>query len=120
MKKDVKESANKKMETLVEQFNELQGNIQELQGRLQEVQTEIVKQQGYLEALKDLDDRERQILLKRRLSDDPLTLEELSKYYGISRERVRQVEVRAYEKIRKVVKNISYKTSNSINKRVFD
>ena len=71
-------------------------------------------------ALKDLDDRERQILLKRRLSDDPLTLEELSKYYGISRERVRQVEVRAYEKIRKVVKNISYKTSNSINKRVFD
>lgn len=57
MKKDVKESANKKMETLVEQFNELQGNIQELQGRLQEVQTEIVKQQGYLEALKDLDDK---------------------------------------------------------------
>jgi RNA polymerase sigma-32 factor len=82
---------------------------------------ELLKRRKMLNvALKDLDDRERQILLKRRLSDDPLTLEELSKYYGISRERVRQVEVRAYEKIRKVVKNISYKTSNSINKRVFD
>lgn len=82
---------------------------------------ELLKRRKMLNvALKDLEDRERQILLKRRLSDDPLTLEELSKYYGISRERVRQVEVRAYEKIRKVVKNISYKTSNSINKRVFD
>ena len=47
-------------------------------------------------ALENLDDRERQILIKRRLYDDPLTLEELSKYYGISRERVRQVEVRAF------------------------
>jgi len=52
MKKNDKitEEATSKMETLVEQYNELQG-------RLQEVQTEIVKQQGYLEALKDLDDK---------------------------------------------------------------
>ena len=41
--------------------------------------------------------------------DDPLTLDELSKSFGISRERVRQVEVRAFEKLRKVVKNIDYK-----------
>ena len=63
-------------------------------------------------ALNDLNDRERQILVKRRLIDDPLTLEELSKSYGISRERVRQVEVRAFEKLQKVVKNIDYKIKN--------
>ena len=62
--------------------------------------------------LKDLNERERQILVKRRLSEDPLTLEQLSKSYGISRERVRQVEVRAFEKLRKVVKNIDYKSRN--------
>ena len=62
--------------------------------------------------LKDLNERERQILIKRRLSEDPLTLEQLSKSYGISRERVRQVEVRAFEKLRKVVKNIDYKSRN--------
>ena len=44
--------------------------------------------------------------------DDPLTLDELSKSFGISRERVRQVEVRAFEKLRKVVKNINYKAKN--------
>ena len=62
-----------------------------------------------MSALKNLDDRERRILTQRRLVDDPLTLDELSKSFGISRERVRQVEVRAFEKIRKVVKNINYK-----------
>ncbi len=63
-------------------------------------------------ALKDLDERERRILTQRRLVDDPLTLDQLSKSFGISRERVRQVEVRAFEKLRKVVKNINYKTKN--------
>ena len=63
-------------------------------------------------ALKNLDERERRILTQRRLVDDPLTLDQLSKSFGISRERVRQVEVRAFEKLRKVVKNISYKTKN--------
>ena len=63
-------------------------------------------------ALNNLNDRERQILIKRRLMDKPLTLEELSKSYGISRERVRQVEVRAFQKLQKVVKNIGYKNKN--------
>jgi len=63
-------------------------------------------------ALKNLDERERRILTQRRLVDDPLTLDELSKSFGISRERVRQVEVRAFEKLRKVVKNINYKAKN--------
>ena len=60
-------------------------------------------------ALNNLDDRERRIITQRRLVDDPLTLDELSKSFGISRERVRQVEVRAFEKERKIVKNIDYK-----------
>ena len=50
-------------------------------------------------AMTELNDRERDIISERRLSEDPMTLEELGKRYGISRERVRQLEVRAFEKI---------------------
>ncbi|HKJ74087.1 MAG TPA: RNA polymerase sigma factor RpoH [Alphaproteobacteria bacterium] len=57
------------------------------------------------QAMETLNDRERHILRERRLTDDPATLEDLSKEYGISRERVRQIEVRAFEKIQKSVKN---------------
>jgi RNA polymerase sigma-32 factor len=53
------------------------------------------------EALKTLNERERHILIERRLKDEPTTLEELSQQYGISRERVRQIEVRAFEKLQK-------------------
>jgi RNA polymerase sigma-32 factor len=56
-------------------------------------------------AMKRLNERERRIFRERRLEDEPLTLEELSKEYGISRERVRQIEVRAFEKVQKAVKN---------------
>ena len=74
---------------------------------------ELFKRKEILKlALKNLDDRERRILTQRRLVDDPLTLDQLSKSFGISRERVRQVEVRAFEKLRKVVKNINYKSKN--------
>ncbi len=52
-------------------------------------------------ALKGLNDRERHILIERRLKDNPTTLEDLSQQYGISRERVRQIEVRAFEKLQK-------------------
>jgi len=52
-------------------------------------------------ALKTLNDRERHILIERRLKEEPTTLEDLSKQYGISRERVRQIEVRAFEKLQK-------------------
>ena len=54
-------------------------------------------------ALGCLSDRERHIFVERRLKDDPVTLEALGKVYGISRERVRQLEVRAYEKVRQAV-----------------
>ena len=57
------------------------------------------------DAMTTLTDRERHILNERRLKDAPSTLEFLSKQYGISRERVRQIEVRAFEKIQKSVRN---------------
>ncbi len=55
------------------------------------------------EAMEDLNDRERHILTERRLKDEPLTLERLSQQYGVSRERVRQIEVRAFEKVQKAM-----------------
>jgi RNA polymerase sigma-32 factor len=56
-------------------------------------------------AMGALNDREQRILKERRLSEDPMTLEALSKEYNISRERVRQIEVRAFEKLQKAVRN---------------
>jgi RNA polymerase sigma-32 factor len=56
------------------------------------------------EAMQDLSDRERHIIRERRLKDEPSTLEDLSKEYGVSRERVRQIEVRAFEKLQKAMK----------------
>ncbi|HWU79691.1 MAG TPA: RNA polymerase sigma factor RpoH [Caulobacter sp.] len=56
------------------------------------------------EAMVELTDRERHILTERRLKDDPTTLEELAAQYGVSRERVRQIEVRAFEKLQKTMR----------------
>jgi RNA polymerase sigma-32 factor len=56
-------------------------------------------------AMKSLNERERHILQERRLKDNPTTLEELSQEYNISRERVRQIEVRAFEKLQKAIRN---------------
>jgi RNA polymerase sigma-32 factor len=52
-----------------------------------------------------LNERERRIFEARRLADDPITLEDLAAEFGVSRERVRQIEVRAFEKVQKSVKN---------------
>ncbi len=57
------------------------------------------------QALGVLNDRERRIFEARRLSDDPITLEELAEEFGVSRERVRQIEVRAFEKVQQAVVN---------------
>ena len=68
-------------------------------------QEEMVERRKMLaEAMKVLNDRERQILSARRLQDNPKTLEDLSQDYNISRERVRQIEVRAFEKLQKSMK----------------
>jgi RNA polymerase sigma-32 factor len=55
-------------------------------------------------ALEKLNQRERHIISERRLKDDPTTLEGLSRHYGISRERVRQIETRGLQKLRKSMK----------------
>jgi RNA polymerase sigma-32 factor len=55
------------------------------------------------DALKGLNERERRVFEARRLAEDPLTLEELSAEFGVSRERIRQIEVRAFEKVQKAV-----------------
>ena len=57
------------------------------------------------ESLDKLTGRERRVFEARRLKDDPATLEELSQEFGVSRERIRQIEVRAFEKVQKAVKN---------------
>ena len=55
------------------------------------------------DALKSLNERERRVFEARRLAEEPLTLEELSSEFGVSRERIRQIEVRAFEKVQKAV-----------------
>jgi RNA polymerase sigma-32 factor len=59
------------------------------------------------EAMNSLNDRERHILTERRLTDKPQTLEELSQSYDVSRERIRQIEVRAFEKLQKAMQRIA-------------
>ena len=59
------------------------------------------------EALEKLDSRERHILSQRKLIDTPKTLDELSKEYSVSRERIRQIEARAFEKLQKNIKELA-------------
>lgn len=72
-------------------------------GKFQEL---IRRRQLLAGAMKGLSQRERTILTERRLKEIPATLEDLSQSFGISRERVRQIEVRAFEKLQKSVKNV--------------
>jgi RNA polymerase sigma-32 factor len=66
-----------------------------------------VRHEMLVEAMDSLNDREKQILTERRLIDDPKTLEELSQVYQVSRERVRQIEVRAFEKLQKAMTRLA-------------
>ena len=61
------------------------------------------------EAMDKLTDRERRVFEARRMQEDPATLEDLSQEFGVSRERIRQIEVRAFEKVQKAVKNAAQK-----------
>ena len=71
-------------------------------------QDELQQRRAMLaDALDILDEREKRIFEARRLSDEPLTLEQLSEEFDVSRERIRQLEVRAFEKVQKAVKNAS-------------
>jgi RNA polymerase sigma-32 factor len=71
---------------------------------------EMSRRREYLEAaMEGLNERERRIFTARRLADDPLTLEELSAEFNVSRERIRQIEVRAFEKVQKAVQKAALK-----------
>jgi RNA polymerase sigma-32 factor len=60
-----------------------------------------------VQAMSVLNDREKDILMQRRLADEPVTLEELSEAYGVSRERIRQIEVRAFEKLQDKMRELA-------------
>jgi RNA polymerase sigma-32 factor len=73
--------------------------------RLAESEESDNRRQALSDALTVLNERERRIFEARRLADEPMTLEDLAAEFGVSRERVRQIEVRAFEKVQKAVKN---------------
>jgi RNA polymerase sigma-32 factor len=75
--------------------------------RVAEAEESKVRHELLVEAMQALNDREKHILTERRLSDDPKTLEELSQVYDVSRERIRQIEVRAFEKLQKALMNLA-------------
>jgi len=82
------------------------------QNPLQDETTAAAQEAGWrhallTEAMGGLNERERAILTDRRLVEEPLTLEELSQRYSVSRERVRQIEVRAFEKLQKAIQTIA-------------
>jgi RNA polymerase sigma-32 factor len=73
--------------------------------RLAETEEFDARMQLLQAAMGELNERERHIIQERRLKDEPATLEDLSKEYGVSRERVRQIEVRAFEKLQKAMRD---------------
>ncbi len=75
--------------------------------RVADAQEATVRHELLAEAMDSLNDREKHILSERRLIDEPKTLEELSQLYSVSRERVRQIEVRAFEKLQKAMLKVA-------------
>jgi RNA polymerase sigma-32 factor len=75
--------------------------------RVAEAEETKVRHELLVQAMDALNDREKHILTERRLSEDPKTLEELSQVYDVSRERIRQIEVRAFEKLQKALMNLA-------------
>jgi len=85
----------------------LQDDSQLQDEQVAEAQEADVRHSMLVDAMDDLNEREKHILTERRLTDDPKTLEELSQVYGVSRERVRQIEVRAFEKLQKAMMRLA-------------
>jgi RNA polymerase sigma-32 factor len=75
--------------------------------RVAEAEESKVRHELLVQAMEALNDREKHILTERRLSEEPKTLEELSQVYDVSRERIRQIEVRAFEKLQKALMNLA-------------
>ncbi len=76
---------------------------------------EFSERMGFLtNAMQDLNDREKAIFQARRLRDEPATLEELAQVYNVSRERIRQIEVRAFEKVQEAVQKAAHKPRETV------
>ena len=80
-------------------------DVSDQETRLVEDEESDNRKKALGEALSVLNERERRIFEARRLADDPITLEDLAAEFGVSRERVRQIEVRAFEKVQRAVKS---------------
>src|SRR3954453_2631911 len=83
----------------------LADEVSDQETRLAESEESDNRRKALGDALSVLNDRERRIFEARRLADDPITLEDLAAEFGVSRERVRQIEVRAFEKVQRAVKS---------------
>ena len=86
-----------------ERINLLESREENQEKKLNKIDENAKRKELLLKALDGLNDREKNIFIKRCLDDPPLTLEKLSKKYNVSRERIRQIEVRAFEKVKNLV-----------------
>ena len=82
--------------------------------RVADAQESKVRHELLVKAMDSLNDREKHILTERRLVDEPKTLEELSQVYDVSRERIRQIEVRAFEKLQKAMQAAANPTPKAL------
>src|SRR4030081_2463762 len=80
-------------------------DVSDQETRLAESEESENRRKELGDELSVLNNRERRIFEARRLADDPITLEDLAAEFGVSRERVRQIEVRAFQKVQRAVKN---------------
>ena len=86
-----------------EAINMLKSNEDNQEKKFNQSEEKSKRKELLIKALEDLNEREKNIFVKRCLNDPPSTLETLSKIYKVSRERIRQIEVRAFEKVKKIV-----------------
>ena len=77
----------------------LEDDTQNQEASFADTEEYLIKKNILTDSLEDLNERERDIISERQLSENPLTLEELSNRYGVSRERIRQIEAKAFEKL---------------------
>ncbi len=97
----LREEGDGQWQDILEDDNPLQDEI------VANAEEAMVRHDMLVEAMDSLNERERDILTERRLTEEPKTLEELSQVYHVSRERVRQIEVRAFEKLQKAMNRIA-------------
>ena len=101
-----------------EKINLLQSKEENQENKLGKFDEKSKRKDLLLKALKELNEREKDIFIKRCLNDPPSTLETLSKIYKISRERIRQIEVRSFEKVKKaVLENAILENKEVVNKK---